>query len=102
MINSSTPPAWPGMNVLPLGEFHWPQVGRDFAIAWVGWALAILASLGPAAAACAPGSSIADWIFGGGRCLTATTYGAETAVTAPILVVVVHGGISGGGAGACH
>jgi hypothetical protein len=55
-----------------------------------------------AAASCPPGSTMADYVFGGGLCLVAATFGAEQAGAAPILIVVVHGDISDGGAATYH
>ena len=55
-----------------------------------------------AAASCPPGSTIAGYVFGGGLCLVAATFGAEQAGDAPVLVVVVHGDISDGGAATYH
>lgn len=59
---------------------------------------------GPVAAKadCLPDSRIADWVFGGGLCLAATTFGAEEAGASPTLIVVVHGDISDGGAATYH
>ena len=65
-------------------------------------ALAMLFTLRPAAASCPPESSIKDYVFGGGLCLVAATFGAETAGAMPTLVVVVHGDISNGGAATYH
>lgn len=58
---------------------------------------------GPAVAtACAPGATIADRVFGGGHCLAVETFGAAAAGERPVLVVVVHGDISDGGAATYH
>jgi pimeloyl-ACP methyl ester carboxylesterase len=56
----------------------------------------------PAVADCPPGRTMATHVFGGGLCLAATTFGAEDAGAAPVLVVVVHGDISDGGAATYH
>jgi pimeloyl-ACP methyl ester carboxylesterase len=56
----------------------------------------------PARAECPPASTIAHAVYGGGLCLAATTFGLETAGERPILVVVVHGDISDGGAATYH
>lgn len=55
-----------------------------------------------ALASCPPDSTIADRVFGGGLCLVAETFGAETAGAHPALIVVVHGDISDGGAATYH
>lgn len=55
-----------------------------------------------AVAACRPDSTIADYVYGGGLCLAAETFGAESAGASPVLVVVVHGDISDGGAATYH
>jgi predicted esterase len=65
-------------------------------------ALALTFTLRAAAAACPPESAIKEYVFGGGLCLVAVTFGAETAGAAPSLVVVVHGDISDGGAATYH
>lgn len=65
--------------------------------------LALLLLCGsPARADCPPGSSIADWVFGGKLCQAATTFGAEAVGTSPVLIVVVHGDISDGGRATYH
>lgn len=68
--------------------------------------LSILVSLlffGAAAKAeCPPDSRITDWVFGGGLCLAATTFGAEAAGASPTLILMVHGDISDGGAATYH
>jgi pimeloyl-ACP methyl ester carboxylesterase len=61
-----------------------------------------LSGIEAAAAACPPRSTIAEYVFGGGLCMAATTFGAESAGAAPILIVVVHGDISDGGAATYH
>ena len=55
-----------------------------------------------ALASCPPDSTIADRVFGGGVCLAAETFGAESAGAHPVLIVVVHGDISDGGAATYH
>ena len=55
-----------------------------------------------AAAACPPESSRAEHVLGGGLCLVAETFGAEHAGASPVLVIVVHGDISDGGAATYH
>jgi|RhiMetdeSRZDD1v2_1073273.scaffolds.fasta_scaffold14705_6 pimeloyl-ACP methyl ester carboxylesterase len=65
-------------------------------------ALLVLASAGPAAATCPPRSTIAEYVFGGGLCMAATTFGTETAGAHPTLIVLVHGDISDGGAATYH
>lgn len=71
------------------------------------WAL-ILAAIAcffaatAAFAACPPDSAIADYVYGGGLCLAAETFGAESAGASPILIVVLHGDISDGGAATYH
>src|SRR5262245_27478715 len=72
---------------------------RDAAVALV---LLVLAGSTGRAAPCPPGSAIADYVFGGGLCLVVATFGAEQAGAAPVLVVVVHGDISDGGAATYH
>lgn len=62
---------------------------------------ALLLGIGGAHAACPPDSRIEDWVFGGGLCLAATTF-AEKPGAAPLLIVVVHGDISDGGAATYH
>ena len=62
----------------------------------------ILFSCSVAQAACPPDSSITEWVFGGGLCQAAATFGAETAGPSPVLVVMVHGDISDGGAATYH
>src|ERR1043165_9961224 len=63
-----------------------------------------LAALLPAAAvaACPAGTSIADYVPGGGLCLAAATYGASGAGASPALVVVLHGDVSSGGPADYH
>jgi pimeloyl-ACP methyl ester carboxylesterase len=56
----------------------------------------------PAAASCPPDRAITERVFGGGLCLVAETLGAERAGTNPLLVIVVHGDISDGGAATYH
>jgi len=51
----------------------------------------------PARADCASGASPAQWVDGGGTCLAISVAGAETAGTAPKLVVLLHGDVSAGG-----
>lgn len=68
---------------------------------WLPAAL-VAASAGLAHAACPPDSRIADWVLGAGRCLAASTFGAEQAGDRPVLVVVVHGDISDGGLATYH
>jgi pimeloyl-ACP methyl ester carboxylesterase len=70
---------------------------RALAIAAILMALA-----GGAHAVCPPDSAIRDRVLGGGLCLLAATFGAESAGEAPVLAVVVHGDISDGGAAAYH
>jgi pimeloyl-ACP methyl ester carboxylesterase len=65
-------------------------------------AAVILVTVDAAAAACPPRSTIAEYVLGGGLCLAATTFGTESAGEAPILIVVVHGDISDGGAATYH
>ena len=67
----------------------------------VGFIAATL-SADAAAASCPPESVIRDYVFGGGLCLVASTFGADTAGDSPSLVVVVHGDISDGGAATYH
>jgi pimeloyl-ACP methyl ester carboxylesterase len=55
---------------------------------------------GAAHAACPPDSRITDWVFGGGLCQAAKTFGNEA--DAATLIVVVHGDISDGGAATYH
>jgi predicted esterase len=55
-----------------------------------------------AEAACPPESGIAERVLGGGLCLVAATFGAASAGEAPVLIVVVHGDISDGGAATYH
>lgn len=57
---------------------------------------------GLAHAACPPDSTIRDWVLGGGLCQAITTFGDEKADERPLLVVVVHGDISDGGAATYH
>jgi pimeloyl-ACP methyl ester carboxylesterase len=83
-------------------EFHRLRMMRDTAGPLTVGALTLLLTLRCAAAACPPASAIADHVFGGGLCLAATTFGAESAGAAPILIVVVHGDISDGGAATYH
>jgi pimeloyl-ACP methyl ester carboxylesterase len=61
-----------------------------------------LAVTARAQASCPPESTIRDRVFGGGLCLVASTFGAESAGERPTLVVVVHGDISDGGAATYH
>jgi pimeloyl-ACP methyl ester carboxylesterase len=67
-------------------------------------ALAAVVFAAAARAACPPDSSVEDWVLGNGLCLALSTFGAETAGTAPVLVVVVvvHGDISDGGRASYH
>jgi pimeloyl-ACP methyl ester carboxylesterase len=70
-----------------------------------GFAALLAAQLMGAAtaqAACPPNSRIAEWVLGGGLCQAVTTFGIETAGAEPVLVVVVHGDISDGGAATYH
>jgi pimeloyl-ACP methyl ester carboxylesterase len=53
-------------------------------------------------AACPPDSTIQDWVLGGGLCQAITTFGSETPGERPVLIVVVHGDISDGGAATYH
>jgi dipeptidyl aminopeptidase/acylaminoacyl peptidase len=53
-------------------------------------------------ATCPPDSTIRDWVLGGGLCQAITTFGADTAGDKPLLIVVVHGDISDGGAATYH
>ncbi len=63
----------------------------------------IVAALVTAAhAACPPDSRIEDWVLGNRLCLALSTFGAETAGAAAVLVVVVHGDISDGGRASYH
>jgi pimeloyl-ACP methyl ester carboxylesterase len=55
-----------------------------------------------AVAGCPPEGGIRDYVFGGGLCLVASTFGADAAGERPTLVVVVHGDISDGGAATYH
>lgn len=64
--------------------------------------VALLLHCGAARADCPPGSSIADWVFGGRLCQAVTTFGAETSGPSPLLIVVVHGDISDGGRATYH
>jgi len=73
-----------------------PRAGRLASIA------VALALAGAAEAACPPESTIRDHVFGGGLCLAALTFGADAVGASPILVVVVHGDISDGGAATYH
>ena len=75
---------------------------RNAAVAIATGVLALLCALPEAAAACPPESAIKDHVFGGGLCLVAATFGAETAGAAPTLAVIVHGDISDGGAATYH
>jgi pimeloyl-ACP methyl ester carboxylesterase len=59
-------------------------------------------ALEPAFASCPPDSTVADYVYGGGLCLAAETFGARSAGAAPVLIVVVHGDISDGGAATYH
>lgn len=52
-----------------------------------------------AQARCPAEAAITDYVPGGGLCLAAATYGAESAGTAPTLVVSLHGDVSAGGPG---
>jgi pimeloyl-ACP methyl ester carboxylesterase len=61
-----------------------------------------LSGIDAAAAACPPRSTIAEYVFGGGLCMAATTFGTESPAAAPVLIVVVHGDISDGGAATYH
>lgn len=67
-------------------------------------AIAIVSATGTTsqAAACSPESTIAERVLGGGLCLAVSTYGAPLAGEAPVLVLVVHGDISDGGAATYH
>ncbi len=62
----------------------------------------LLLCAGAARADCPPGAPIADWVFGGGLCQAVTTFGTESAGASPVLIVVVHGDISDGGAATYH
>jgi dienelactone hydrolase len=62
----------------------------------------VLAFAGAAQAACPPDSRIEDWVLAKERCLALSTFGAEAAGTAPVLVIVVHGDISDGGSATYH
>ncbi len=64
--------------------------------------IALMLGCGAARAACSPDSTIADHVYGGGLCLVAETFAAEGAGDHPILIVVVHGDISDGGAATYH
>jgi pimeloyl-ACP methyl ester carboxylesterase len=57
---------------------------------------------GAAHAACPPDSTIRDWALGGGLCQAITTFGSEPPGERPLLIVVVHGDISDGGAATYH
>lgn len=65
---------------------------------------AVLASAAGSAAwaACPPNAPIEQRVFGGGHCLVVETFGAASAGARPVLVVVVHGDISDGGAATYH
>jgi pimeloyl-ACP methyl ester carboxylesterase len=63
---------------------------------------AAAALAGAAHAACPPDSRIEEWVLGNGRCLALSTFGAEAAGAAPVLVIVVHGDISDGGRATYH
>jgi pimeloyl-ACP methyl ester carboxylesterase len=65
-------------------------------------AIVMLSAVEAAAAGCPPRSSIAEYAYGGGLCLAATTFGNESAGPNPTLIVVVHGDISDGGAATYH
>jgi dienelactone hydrolase len=65
-------------------------------------AVLALSAVDAAAASCPPRSTVAEYVFSGGLCLAATTFGSESAGAAPILIVVVHGDISDGGAATYH
>jgi pimeloyl-ACP methyl ester carboxylesterase len=80
------------------------RAARFRAAAWrvLAIMMAVLALATRAQAACAPESTIRDHVFGGGLCLVAETFGAAAAGDAPVLVVVVHGDISDGGAATYH
>ena len=65
-------------------------------------AVLALSAVDAAAAACPPQSTIAEFVFGGGLCMAATTFGSESAGANPILIVAVHGDISDGGAATYH
>jgi len=75
---------------------------RTKSIALVSWLSAFLLGSGAAHAACAPGSSIKEWVQGGALCLAAATYGSESAGESPTLIVVLHGDTSGGGPADYH
>jgi pimeloyl-ACP methyl ester carboxylesterase len=64
--------------------------------------LALLLSGWTAHAACPAGSSVREWLQAGPLCLAAATYGADTAGSAPALVVVLHGDTSAGGPADYH
>src|SRR5262245_45032916 len=78
-----------------------PRAGFRAATAVLAIA-ALLALATRAEASCPPDATIRDHVFGGGLCLVASTFGADTAGEAPALVVVVHGDISDGGAATYH
>ena len=68
-----------------------------------GFCLALITAFAThAAQACPPASTIADYVFGGGLCLAASTFGVDTAGASPVLVAVVHGDISDFGAASYH
>ena len=83
---------------------HMPQSsprGRAFSIGVIAALAGVLAP--PAAAgSCPPESAIRDYVYAGGLCLGAETFGAEEAGASPLLIVVVHGDISDGGAATYH
>jgi pimeloyl-ACP methyl ester carboxylesterase len=62
----------------------------------------LVVACGVVHAACPPDSTIRDWVLGGGLCQAITTFGTETAGERPLLIVVVHGDISDGGAATYH
>lgn len=62
----------------------------------------MLASAVAAQAHCPPHSTPLTHVLAGGLCLVVNTYGAGSAGSAPVLVVVVHGDISDGGRATYH
>lgn len=62
----------------------------------------LMLGCGTAHADCPPNASIAEWVFGGKLCQAVATFGAEAAGASPVLIVVVHGDISDGGAATYH
>jgi pimeloyl-ACP methyl ester carboxylesterase len=88
-------------NVRLAAKFRAPTK-RHAITALASVAVALACTAGTAVAACPPESSIRDYVFGGGVCLAAQTFGAEQAGASPVLVVVVHGDISDGGAATYH